>query len=591
MKEQKVYEPYVDDNVLEAQKISKKFALVSVSVFLSLIILPTLIWGALALFAPQVVDTLSFDTGENRALAEMPEEIDLSTLTADLESYYNDRVPFRSVLYTFQNDLFQALEKPYTDHILPFLTNLFYSDYEGDHSHLEEESQMDIDNLFGQETEETETLPDVEVGDQGDVNCDHTLKSKTIKEATCTEFGQIEKKCSKCGYSELHYTEKAEHMEDLVSIIPSTCLVAGKEISKCSVCGQEIVKPLEKLNHVGVHVRTQAASYEDYGYSLYRCTVCETEYRKNITAKKIDTSYFAPQIKGPANRGVIIGRYNWLFYTGNDSIAYYQGTNVMTNAQMDEWITVMKELQDVCDKKGIQLAFMSMPNREIVYAEHMPSYTVTTPRRSVVLDDYIEKNTKLNFVYPLEELKAFKPYFQTHFKYDTHWNPTGAFVGTQTLYRELGLPNTSLLDVKVTSTMGKVGDIFGMGGLNKNDYPDDYDYHIDYRPGVKPTVVHNRNDRITITECANATNQKNLVLFGDSFRNAMTPFLQKDFSRCTVAHRDMLCNNMSVPVSSYDATMVAEVKNADILVVCSVERYDYNIIGQAKELIKILKAS
>ena len=99
------------------------------------------------------------------------------------------------------------------------------------------------------------------------------------------------------------------------------------------------------------------------------------------------------------------------------------------------------------------------------------------------------------------------------------------------------------------------------------------------------------NGNLIITTCANATNQKNLVLFGDSFRNAMVPFLQKDFKRCTVAHRDLLCNNMSKPVSSYDPTMVQEVKNANILVVCSVERYDYNIIGQAKELIKILNSN
>ena len=188
-------------------------------------------------------------------------------------------------------------------------------------------------------------------------------------------------------------------------------------------------------------------------------------------------------------------------------------------------------------------------------------------------------------------MKAFKPYFQVCFKYDPHWNPTGAFIGTQTLYRELGLSNTDLRDVKVTSSMNKVGDIFGIGGLDKNKYPDDYDYTVHYRTDLTPTTVFHSNDRITITECANATNKKNIVLFGDSFRHAMTPYLQKDFTRCTIVHRDLLCSNMSVPVSSYDANMVREVKNANILVVCSVERYDYNIIGQAKELIKILNSN
>ena len=377
----------------------------------------------------------------------------------------------------------------------------------------------------------------------------------------------------------------------MVSTTPANCLVAGKQVCSCSVCGKVITKALEKLDHSGTHIRTQEASYEDYGYSLYSCNVCGTEYRANITEKKIDTSYFAPQIAGPTDRGAILGRHNWLFYTGNNSIAYYQGTNIMTAAEMDEWITVMNELQAVCDKKGIQLAFMSMPNREIVYAEHMPTYTVSTPRHSEVLKDYIESKTDLTYVYPLEEMKAFKPYFQVCFKHDTHWNPAGAFIGTQTLYRELGLSNTSLLDVKVTTSMNKTGGLFGIGGLNKNDYPDDYIYNIHYRTDLTPQTVYSVEKDIIITECADATNNKNMVFFGDSFRSAMIPFLQKDFTRCTVIHRDLLYVSQDIPISSYDPNLVREVRDADILVVSSVERIDYNIIRQAKKLIKILNSN
>ena len=411
MKEQEVFESYVDNDVSESQKINKKFALVSVSVFLCIIIFPSLLWYAISFFAPSIADTLDFDTGENRAKTEMPEQINLATLTADAEAYYNDRVPFRAILYTFQNDLFQALEKPYTNHILPFLTDLFYSDYEGDHSHLEEGTQPDINNLFGQESEE-ETLPDVEIGNQGDVNCDHSLVTVFIKAATCTAYGQEEKECFKCGYTELHYREKSAHSEILQSSTPATCLRAGQNVYQCAVCHEQIVKTTEKPPHRPMKIRTQAASYEDYGYTLNLCITCGTHYRTDITPQQIDTSYFASQITGPKERGTILGRHNWLFFTGDSSLAYYQGTNVLSTAQRDDYVKTMKELKAVCDKKGIQLAFMSMPNREIVYAEHMPTYTVTTPRRSEVFKDYIDNNTDLTFVYPLEEIKAFKPYFQ-----------------------------------------------------------------------------------------------------------------------------------------------------------------------------------
>ena len=591
MNEQKITDPLLDAAVFEAQKINKKFAVVAVSVFLSLIILPSLIWGALMLFAPRTVDRLDFDTGENRMKAEMPEKIDLSTVTADMEAYYNDRIPFRSVLYTFQNNFFLALEKPYTDHILPFLTDLLYGDDQGG-PQLEELPGLDLDNLFGNETEGDESLPDMQIENEGDPSCSHTLKDTIRSQSTCSEFGQVERKCSKCGYTELHFVKKLDHQEVLISTTAPTCTSAGKQVFECSVCHEEIVKSVAKLSHNGTFIRSNAASYEDYGYSLYQCGVCGILYRTDITPKLIDTSYLAPQIRGTTSKGAIVGRSKWLFYTGNKSLSYYQGTNVLTNAEMAEYKAVMEQLQAVCDEKGIQLAFMCIPNKEIVYSEYMPTYSVTTLRRQDIFTDYLENNSNLTYVYPLEELKAYKPYFQTYRRYDTHWTYVGGFIGTQALYRALGLPTTDVRDVKVDVSMEVFGDLFGIAGISdkeKNSYPADYFYTVRYRPDVSyKQVLQVGTEDLFVTECEDAVFKKNLVLFGDSFRKAMKEPLFKDFQRCTVAYRDLLCSSSGTPVSSYNADMVREVKNADILVITSVERYDYNIVNQARELLKIL---
>lgn len=591
MNEQKITDPLLDAAVFEAQKINKKFAIVAVSIFLSLIILPSLIWGSLMLFAPRTVDRLDFDTGENRVKAEMPEEIDFSTVTADLEAYYNDRIPFRSVLYTFQNNLFLALEKPYTDHIQPFLTDLLYGDYQGG-SQLEELPGLDLDDLFGNETEGDEPLPDMQIENAGDPSCNHTLKDTVRSQSTCSEFGQVERKCSKCGYTELHYVKKLAHQEVLVSTTASTCTSAGKQVFECSVCHEEIVKSVAKLSHNGTFIRSSAASYEDYGYSLYQCQTCSILYRTDITPKMIDTSYLAPRVGGPkANQGegTIMGRYNWLFYTGNKSLDYYQGTNVLTEAQMAEFKAVMEQLQAVCDQKGIQLVFMCIPNKEIVYDEYMPTYNVTTPRRQEVFTEYLKNNSDLNYIYPLEELEAYKPYFQTYRKYDTHWTYVGGFIGTQALYRALGLPTTDIRDVKVDAAMQVFGDLFSIGGLNSSAYPADYYYDVQYKEDISyEMVLQVGTEDLFITECEDAVFKKNLVLFGDSFRKMMREPLFKDFQRCTVAYRDLLCSSSGTPVSSYNADMVREVKNADILVITSVERYDYNIVNQARELLNIL---
>ena len=75
-----------------------------------------------------------------------------------------------------------------------------------------------------------------------------------------------------------------------------------------------------------------------------------------------------------------------------------------------------------------------------MYAEHMPSVVVeNTYKRTEAFVDYIKENTNITIVFPQDELKAAKPYWRVYYKYDTHWNKAGAFIGTQALYKELGI--------------------------------------------------------------------------------------------------------------------------------------------------------
>ena len=82
--------------------VNKKFAIAMISLFMAVIALPMLLWGILALI-PRGHEHFEVELNENRNPAKMPEKIDLKTLTADLEAYINDRLPFRSLLVSTQN--------------------------------------------------------------------------------------------------------------------------------------------------------------------------------------------------------------------------------------------------------------------------------------------------------------------------------------------------------------------------------------------------------------------------------------------------------------------------------------------------------
>lgn len=104
----------------------KTFSLVSITMFLAILILPSLLWAVVKLLPGKPINVLDFDLGENRNVASFPTEF-TSTYGLDLEAFYNDRLPFRSVIISANRGLTAATEKIYDEKISPLLVKIFYS--------------------------------------------------------------------------------------------------------------------------------------------------------------------------------------------------------------------------------------------------------------------------------------------------------------------------------------------------------------------------------------------------------------------------------------------------------------------------------
>ena len=74
---------------------------------------------------PSIMETLDFDLNEKRNKATLSEAIDLSKVTYEVENYYNDRLPFRSVLISFKRIIDAKIEEPYKDSVEGKLLKLF----------------------------------------------------------------------------------------------------------------------------------------------------------------------------------------------------------------------------------------------------------------------------------------------------------------------------------------------------------------------------------------------------------------------------------------------------------------------------------
>lgn len=403
----------------------KTYSIISIALFMAILILPTFIWGVGKILPGKPINTLNYDLGENRNMAKFPEQF-TPTYGTELEAFYNDRLPFRSIIISANRLLTAVTEKPYDDIIGPFLVKTFYS------------------------------------------------------------------------------------------------------------------KPSEE--------------------------------------GKPAIEYMPPKLH---NNLTIEGRDGWLFFGTEENLNDYLGSNILSDEELELYLSKMVKLNELCKAQGKELYFFIPPNKTQVYPEKMPSYTIVDSYTRVQrLVDYVQANSDVKIVYPLQELTAAKENMQVYLKTDTHWNEAGAFIGTQALYALMGMPTTDIGDVNHYEKDFTSGDLIRMGNLNPEDFPPDTNFEVDYKMDVAVTPL----DDTDITQwlyktSSTSDNDCNFLIAGDSYRLFMTKYLCRDFSLFNQIHTD----------SVGEPEVEGLLENADIIVIESVERFNHTLLNTMEHFIRYLE--
>ena len=467
--------------------LRKRKNLIFIGAFTAVMVLPWVLWGLFAIFNPSFVNASSTDN-ENRDLANI-EWASLWTSGDSISDFVDDRVPFRSYLISFYNNINDSLEEKYLLAVNAIMSDVTAS---ADESETTAEDQTAV------------------VIDEND---------EAIEEAT---------------------TEEVDPSTTLDIDLPETL------VGECA------------NGHLGTLVDSCEPSYTTYGYDQYQCQRCGVVYRTNRQEKLVDTSYFMPLDLG---EGVVQGRYDWLFFTDENSLEDYQGSNILDDEYLATAAERVQLLKDRCDELGKEVVLMFVPNKEQVYSEYMPSYEVyTTYKRTQMLADYLDENTTMNVIYPIDELKEISYYWQSYCKYDTHWNHVGGYAGTMAMYEALGMETTNARFLTGEYSERNVNDLVNLAGLDQSSLPQDYDYTLNYHMDITVEGLDYEADVIHTT--ADCENQQSFCMIGDSFRRYMLDYFTKDFANCTVAHRDSIDE------------VTSDIKNADVIVIEIIERYD-----------------
>ena len=543
------------------QKKVKVFSRVAIAVFMVILVLPTLIWGAGTLVAGENMKTLDYDLGENREKASFPEQF-TSAYGTEVEAYYNDRLPFRSVIISANRKLTAAVEKPYNESISPYLVKVFYSDY-GNETQVASAKDVAADAISENVKADAAGKTD---------SAGKEMNADDRKQNENTDSAGTDAKATDSG------DEKTADGGDNTQTDASEEAKDGDSQRDEKAADEENAGVGENADANGETADDADADSEE---AEDEAGEAESENGENAQTEAASTgaAYMPPRV---FNDFTIEGRDGWLFFAQEGALDDYLGTNILTNEQMNQYVNGMVRLQDICNAQGKQLYFIVAPNKEIVYSEKMPSYTVVNEyRRGERLIDYIHANSNIKLIYPIEELKAAKAEWQPYFRTDTHWTELGAFIGVQSLYSVMGMPTTDLHSLSVTKQEHLGGDLIGMGNLNQEDYRGDIGYKINYKPEITVGSVDGSLGNDWIYR-ANSTspNQCNMVVIGDSFRLFMTSYMAKDFSNYTHVHWKYL----------EEPTAKEAFKNADIIVIESVERFDWTMLNTLSSVANTLQS-
>lgn len=141
---------------------------------------------------------------------------------------------------------------------------------------------------------------------------------------------------------------------------------------------------------------------------------------------------------GAAHGPVLVGRDGWLYLNGA-CVENYRNTRPFSEAELDAWVTAVKQRRDWLAQRGIAYLFFVAPDKQTIYPEFLPR-SVNQVRPQSRLDQLMEHLRGVEGLTAIDlrpALLAGKAHSQTYYRIDTHWNERGAWIGYQEICRSL----------------------------------------------------------------------------------------------------------------------------------------------------------
>ncbi len=224
-----------------------------------------------------------------------------------------------------------------------------------------------------------------------------------------------------------------------------------------------------------------------------------------------------------SQESVIAGKNGWLYY--KDSLADYQGAELMTERQLFNVAHSLAMVQDYAQENGVQFAFAAAPNKNSLYGENMPYYYQSFRSGESNLEriqKYLESE-QVNYV-DLHKVLGSREEILYH-KTDSHWNNKGAALAADAVLSNLGKTHRSYADEAYGIRKDFEGDLENMlypAAMEKEE-------ELYYDPMPQFTYNEEVESNFAPKIYTNSESDGSLVMYRDSFGNALLPFMAEAY--------------------------------------------------------------
>ena len=240
----------------------------------------------------------------------------------------------------------------------------------------------------------------------------------------------------------------------------------------------------------------------------------------------LQSSLFLSLFNNTSNPRVVVGQDGWLFYNNYDAENPMDDILGISRFSEEEIRQILRNLDDAAERaeeSGTQFIFLLAPNKETVYREKLPVYLqdqLTDETRADLLAEAAEGG-KAAFVYPKEALLREKENIPVYYRYDTHWNRLGGYIGFREVCRKAGIevPKLSTFDITETTEYPKdLADLAGIGNRSGRDS----EYLIE---GFHPELTVTKEDLGgAVRYTSDAEDERTVLIVHDSFYRSMIDY-------------------------------------------------------------------